>query len=156
MNDFPKQGQVFDWLNTRVEVLSVAGEGDKQIADVKLGTPENDWLSQWDMSDWLDVRAYVVDVRIKRRIAPSTNAAPALAYKAVAVSNDVTTCECCGRENLAKTVVIQTIEDGAPMGEQHYGVVCAAKLTGASRGRVSKAVRVLEGNSNAKPWALFA
>ena len=89
--------------------------------------------------------------QILARRAPSV-----VLYRAIATSNDVTTCECCGRQNLKKTIVIQTIEDGAAMGERYYGIDCAATLTGASKKRVTQAARALTGASNPKPWKLFA
>lgn len=39
------------------------------------------------------------------------------------INDDVTTCECCGKSGLKKTVVIQTSEFGIV----HYGSQCAAK-----------------------------
>lgn len=45
--------------------------------------------------------------------------------KVLGINNEVTTCDCCGRSNLKKTVVI-----GDECGERRYGVVCAARFLG--------------------------
>lgn len=42
--------------------------------------------------------------------------------KVLGINDDVTTCECCGKTNLKKTVVLAT-----ETGEVHYGVNCAAR-----------------------------
>lgn len=43
------------------------------------------------------------------------------AMKILGISDEVTTCECCGRKNLKRTVVLSCGE-----GEVHYGSQCAA------------------------------
>lgn len=45
-----------------------------------------------------------------------------MALRIIGISDEVTTCECCGRTNLKKTVVLT---DGE--GEKRYGSECAAK-----------------------------
>lgn len=44
------------------------------------------------------------------------------AYRILGINDDVTTCECCGKSNLKKTVVL-----GSDSGEVHFGVDCAAR-----------------------------
>jgi hypothetical protein len=44
--------------------------------------------------------------------------------KVIGISMNVTTCECCGKEDLSKTVKIQDLESGIVM---HFGTTCAAK-----------------------------
>lgn len=43
--------------------------------------------------------------------------------KILGITDETTTCECCGKTNLKKTVVLET-EDG---GELRYGTDCAAR-----------------------------
>lgn len=43
------------------------------------------------------------------------------------ICDSVTTCECCGRTNLKRTIVI-----GSEEGEAYYGSVCASKFLGGS------------------------
>ncbi|MGN6108088.1 MAG: hypothetical protein ACTHU0_23475 [Kofleriaceae bacterium] len=45
------------------------------------------------------------------------------AARYLGTTDDVTTCECCGRTNLKRTVAI-SIDDADPV---HFGVTCAAK-----------------------------
>jgi hypothetical protein len=42
----------------------------------------------------------------------------------IGISMNVTTCECCGKQDLSKTVKIQDLESGLIM---HFGTTCAAK-----------------------------
>lgn len=52
------------------------------------------------------------------------------------ITADVTTCECCGRTNLKKTVALET--DGRQV---HFGVDCAAlAMRGSKKSRERKAV----------------
>lgn len=44
--------------------------------------------------------------------------------KILGINDDVTTCECCGRAGLKKTVVLDFVEG---KGIVHYGTACAAK-----------------------------
>lgn len=41
--------------------------------------------------------------------------------KVLGISDEVTTCECCGRQNLKRTVVL-----GSEDGQRYYGTDCAA------------------------------
>lgn len=46
-------------------------------------------------------------------------------------TDDVTTCDHCGRDDLKGTVRMVAVDpDGGEDGEQHMGVVCASKMTG--------------------------
>lgn len=46
-------------------------------------------------------------------------------------TDDITTCDHCGREDLKGTVRMVAIDpDGGDDGEQYMGVVCAARMTG--------------------------
>lgn len=44
-------------------------------------------------------------------------------YKILGATNDVTVCNCCGRENLKKTVVLDDYEGNV----KYFGETCAAK-----------------------------
>jgi len=46
--------------------------------------------------------------------------------KILGTSGDITSCECCGKSNLKKTVVIEFDQDGI----KHYGTSCAARALG--------------------------
>lgn len=52
-----------------------------------------------------------------------------LKFKFLGTTDDVTTCECCGRKDLAKTIAIQEMTaDGEAIGMPlFFGEVCAAK-----------------------------
>jgi hypothetical protein len=49
-----------------------------------------------------------------------------LKYRILGSTNDVTTCECCGRDNLKKTVALDDYEGNVT----YYGETCAAKAMG--------------------------
>ena len=52
--------------------------------------------------------------------------------RAIGTSEEVTTCDCCGRADLKSTVVMVEIDpDGGQIGdEMYYGCVCAARHSG--------------------------
>ena len=54
--------------------------------------------------------------------------------KILGINDDVTTCECCGRTGLKKTVVIETSETGIV----HYGSNCAARKLGRTKTQVER------------------
>lgn len=57
--------------------------------------------------------------------------------KILGITDETTTCECCGKTNLKKTVVLET-EDG---GELRYGSDCAARaLLGKKSGSNRKVI----------------
>lgn len=57
--------------------------------------------------------------------------------KLIGISDDVTTCECCGKANLKCTVVLTNGE-----GEVHYGRDCAARALAGKFGRPKSAARI--------------
>lgn len=62
------------------------------------------------------------------------------------ITNDFSSCDCCGKENLKKTVTILDLTSGV---EGHFGVVCAAAIdkydtldaAKEAKKEISKAVR---------------
>lgn len=64
-----------------------------------------------------------------------------MAAKILGINDEVTTCECCGRTNLKKTVVL-----GTEHGEVRYGTACAAKALRQSERSVKAAATVAEQN----------
>jgi hypothetical protein len=51
-------------------------------------------------------------------------------HKIIGTTQDVTDCECCGRTDLKKTVIVAILDaDGNTTGVAHYGTVCAAHAT---------------------------
>lgn len=65
-------------------------------------------------------------------------------YKMLGVSDDVTTCECCGKRNLKRTVTLEFVGENT---EVHYGTTCAAKALAKRGNKVSKGV--LDSQANA-------
>lgn len=63
----------------------------------------------------------------------------AAACRAVGTSDDVTTCELCGKEGLASTIIIEFLdENGSGDGEAYLGSDCAArKLAGRADRRLA-------------------
>lgn len=59
--------------------------------------------------------------------------------RVLGINDEVTTCECCGKSNLKRTVVLSTGE-----GEVHYGTECAARALGQSKQDTVKAARTAE------------
>jgi hypothetical protein len=56
------------------------------------------------------------------------------AFKILGTTQDVETCNCCGRTGLKKTVELGELDaDGAVYGVVHYGVDCAAAALGYSK-----------------------
>lgn len=50
------------------------------------------------------------------------------AYKVLGTTDDVTTCDLCGKQELQGTVVLATLDiDGNPESTSYFGVSCAAK-----------------------------
>lgn len=76
-------------------------------------------------------------------------------YQVAGTSNDVTTCECCGRANLKKTVVVQLVEDGAVMGETYLGSSCAVRFGNFAKFAFDKVVRRFDGGWQTKPVAVY-
>lgn len=64
------------------------------------------------------------------------------AYEVKGTTNDVTTCEQCGRDELRGTVVLVPLDaDGNPDGDAcHFGTSCAAKAAGWTQFEVTRRV----------------
>jgi hypothetical protein len=62
--------------------------------------------------------------------------------KILGITNDVTCCECCGRADLKRTVILgRTDADGVVTDVLHYGSSCAARATKVRR--TGKAIEAL-------------
>ena len=61
------------------------------------------------------------------------------AVKMLGINDEVTTCECCGKTNLKKTVVLSI--DGAQV---HYGTQCASRAFRFGRGACKLTARKIE------------
>lgn len=48
-------------------------------------------------------------------------------FKIIGITDETTVCECCGKSNLKKVVVLENVETGEIV---RYGVDCAAKARG--------------------------
>ena len=57
---------------------------------------------------------------------------------ALHIDDTVTTCDCCGRQNLKATVLMRNDETGA---EFFFGRTCAARNTGKTSKQITKEVR---------------
>ena len=69
-----------------------------------------------------------------------SNAAHARQFKILAIVDDVTSCECCGKSDLARTVAIENAENGEI---KYFGTTCAlkpAKGFGFEKKEMSKAI----------------
>lgn len=66
--------------------------------------------------------------------------------KAFGTTTEYTTCDNCGREDLKKTIIMDTVDaDGNRDGnESHFGVVCAAKLSGRTEKEIKEEVKEIE------------
>ena len=64
-------------------------------------------------------------------------------YKALGTSDDVTTCDLCGRDDLKSTIALQQLDiDGNAVGEVvYYGSDCGARATGWTQADVTKAAK---------------
>jgi hypothetical protein len=66
-------------------------------------------------------------------------------YKTLGTTEDITTCECCGRSNLKKTVIMGLLDcDGNVETEQFFGVVCAARHTGQKAAEIRKEAKTAD------------
>ncbi|GGX40880.1 hypothetical protein [Streptomyces noursei] len=67
----------------------------------------------------------------------------AVAYKVRGTTNDVTTCEQCGRDELRGTVVLQPLDaEGNPDGDAcYFGTSCAAKAAGWTQREVTARIK---------------
>lgn len=77
--------------------------------------------------------------------------------KIIGINDEQTSCDCCGREDLKKTVIVQ-FEDSDAV--QRYGVVCASKMLGRSaddlRKEANKAQRLLISSARIAARAEYA
>ena len=69
-------------------------------------------------------------------------------YKILGINDEVTTCECCGKSGLKRTVVL-----GSDSGELRYGTACAARVTWKTKTQVERIAK--SGGQKVKPqrWA---
>jgi hypothetical protein len=55
----------------------------------------------------------------------------AMRMRAAGTTDEITTCECCGRENLKGTVIMMTVDaDGNDIAQSFFGSTCAARAAG--------------------------
>jgi len=64
--------------------------------------------------------------------------------KALYIDDSVTTCDCCGKENLKKTVAM-LLDCGSLV---HYGTTCAGRNTGKDQRQIKQEI-IQEANDNA-------
>jgi len=69
--------------------------------------------------------------------------AKAMKFRVRGTTDDVTTCDCCGRQNLKATVVMEVLDaDGNGTGQMYYlGRDCAAKASGWTQREVMRRAR---------------
>lgn len=66
-------------------------------------------------------------------------------YRAVRSTDDVTSCDLCGREDLKGTVLLALVdEDGDVSGEIYAGVICAARAAGKKAAEIRREVTAAE------------
>lgn len=72
-------------------------------------------------------------------------------YQVIGTTNDVTTCELCGRDELKGTVMLVALDlDGNPEGDPSYfGTSCAATAAGWTQGEVKARVAVAKKEAKA-------
>lgn len=58
-------------------------------------------------------------------------------FTAICIDDSVTTCDCCGRQNLKATVLMRSELDELV----HFGRTCAARNTGKTSQQITKEVR---------------
>ncbi len=76
-------------------------------------------------------------------------------FRVQGITDDVTTCECCGRAGLKRTVrLVELDADGNDMDAVHYGTDCAARATRTTSTRIRNAAAA--GNSLADTAAKWA
>lgn len=71
------------------------------------------------------------------------------------ITDDVTTCEHCGRTGLKHTVMLEILDaDGNGDGIMHYGSDCAAKMLGTASAAIRRNARAAESRREAAvQWA---
>lgn len=76
--------------------------------------------------------------------------------KVLGHTDEVTTCDCCGRSNLKGTVALESADGLAIV---HYGVVCAARATGKTARAIKRAADYADAMARqeaAKTWVVKA
>ena len=64
-------------------------------------------------------------------------------YKVIGISKDIQKCDCCGKEDIKKTVVMENMNDGTI---NYFGTTCATKINGFSYTKLNKVKFVLDSN----------
>lgn len=65
-----------------------------------------------------------------------------LTYRTAGTTDDITTCDICGKEELAGTVRLEIVADhGAVEGEVFAGTTCAAKVAGRTAAIIAREAR---------------
>ncbi|WP_431935757.1 hypothetical protein [Micromonospora sp. RP3T] len=79
-------------------------------------------------------------------------------FRVQGITDDCTTCECCGRVNLKRTVLLVELDiDGNDLDAVYYGTGCAALATGTTTTRIRNTATVGDGLTNkALTWARSA
>ena len=60
------------------------------------------------------------------------------AYKMIGITDEVTSCDCCGRTDLKRTIVLERQEDGVIV---YFGSQCGARATGWATKEFTKAAK---------------
>lgn len=79
-------------------------------------------------------------------------------FRVKGTTNDVTTCELCGRDELKGTVVLEILDtDGTGTGDLvHYGVSCGAKAAGWTSKDIRTAAKTADTERRAAQLAAFS
>lgn len=82
-------------------------------------------------------------------------ATAAPAYRVKGTTDDITTCDCCGRTNLKKTVILAMLDaDGNQEDQTYYGTACAAKATAQTSTAIRNAAASADTTlADARRWA---
>jgi hypothetical protein len=74
-----------------------------------------------------------------------------VAFRFIGTTDDTTTCEHCGREQLKSTIILATLDaDGNRDGEVYYGSTCAARAIKAQYGVKMTAAQVRDAAASAE------
>lgn len=76
-------------------------------------------------------------------------------YRIKGTTDDITTCDCCGRTGLKKTVILAVLDaDGNQEDQTYYGTACAAKATRQTTTAIRNAASTADtNNAEARRWA---
>lgn len=62
-------------------------------------------------------------------------------FRAIGLTDDVTTCECCGKQNLKRTVMMLQLDaDGNGIDVFYFGTTCAERNTRKSKSRIEREI----------------